>query len=417
MKAIFLFYLVVVFVLMVGSGGADYGPITMREDANITLDGGHIINFSTDLYVNVKEFGAVGDNSTDATASVNAAIASGDGKSITVYFPDGRYNISTLVIPEHGKVILQGSGWHGWYAIDGGSLLVHKSNTTNAAIVWNNTGGAEGDSYLVIRDLGIIGDQTSTGHGIYIKNGYNYFIEHCMVSGFVGANVYLDTCGLGVISQNRIYYAKNNSTWDVGGAAIYALDCGDWQITGNDIGNAVSDLDQCHGLYLPGSSGQVIGNKIFNSKWGIYTGGGILAIGNWINDVYEYAFFLTGGDSLVQANFVQSIGAGPFSATWTGIALSPGSTNNTIIGNRITVTSGLAGIYVNGGQQTIEGNNCNLPIYWPRVVYMDAIPTSGYYARGSVVWFTDATAGQPPGAVCVSAGDPATWKNMTALAK
>lgn len=412
MKIILL--LVAIMLLVAGGAEARYSPgLEIAEGGDIMLDGGHIIDFSSTDFINIKEFGAVGDNTTDDTDAIQAAIDSTGGGPATVYFPNGTYNFTTLTL--HSGVVLIGSGWSGWYAIDEGSLLVHKSNTTSAAIVWDNTGGAEGDSYLAIRDLGIIGDMVSTGHGIYIKSGYNYYIENCMISGFVGANIYMDTCGTGYVQNNRIYYAKNNSSWAVGGAGMYALNCGDFHFDGNDIGNAADDMDKCHGIYLPGSSGQLTRNKIFQSKWGIYTGSGIIATANWLNDLYEYGIFLTADDSIVSGNLIQNISSGPFSATWVGIATSPAATNNTIIGNRIIVSEGLAGIYINGGQQTIEGNNCNLPIHWPRVAYMDDIPTTGYWARGSVVWFTDAAASQPPGAVCVSAGTPGTWKNMAKL--
>lgn len=45
-----------------------------------------------------------------------------------------------------------------------------------------------------------------------------------------------------------------------------------------------------------------------------------------------------------------------------------------------------------------------------------AIPTSGTWSRGDVMWNTLAAAGGTPGWVCVAAGSPGTWKAMANLA-
>lgn len=51
-------------------------------------------------FVSVKDFGAVGDNATDDTAAINAAIASISGNGGTVFFPPGIYLISsTITLP------------------------------------------------------------------------------------------------------------------------------------------------------------------------------------------------------------------------------------------------------------------------------------------------------------------------------
>lgn len=51
----------------------------------------------------------------------------------------------------------------------------------------------------------------------------------------------------------------------------------------------------------------------------------------------------------------------------------------------------------------------------PIIARMSAVPTTGDWLVGDVVWFTAPTAGNAPGAVCVTAGTPGTWKNMAAL--
>ena len=50
------------------------------------------------LYVNVQDFGASGDGKTDDTAAIISAMKSFDGKGGIVWFPDGVYTFSNLVI-------------------------------------------------------------------------------------------------------------------------------------------------------------------------------------------------------------------------------------------------------------------------------------------------------------------------------
>jgi hypothetical protein len=50
------------------------------------------------------------------------------------------------------------------------------------------------------------------------------------------------------------------------------------------------------------------------------------------------------------------------------------------------------------------------------VIIGSSAPTIGTWRRGQVVWYSAPSAGNAPGAVCVSAGTPGTWKEMADLA-
>ena len=51
-----------------------------------------------------------------------------------------------------------------------------------------------------------------------------------------------------------------------------------------------------------------------------------------------------------------------------------------------------------------------------KMEWLSAAPTTGTWARGSIVWNLSASAGGTPGWVCVTAGTPGTWKAMANLA-
>ena len=85
-----------------------------------------IYDLKTQLFLNVKDFGAVGDGTTDDTAAIQAAInacpvvatptGSGTVRVGTVFFPPGTYVVSQLVMPNDqattgGGVGSSGTGW------------------------------------------------------------------------------------------------------------------------------------------------------------------------------------------------------------------------------------------------------------------------------------------------------------------
>ncbi|MEQ8154206.1 MAG: glycosyl hydrolase family 28-related protein [Clostridiaceae bacterium] len=58
------------------------------------------------LYVNVQDFGARGDGKTDDTAAIVSAMKSYDGKGGIVWFPDGAYMFSNLVVPDNITLLM-----------------------------------------------------------------------------------------------------------------------------------------------------------------------------------------------------------------------------------------------------------------------------------------------------------------------
>ena len=81
--------------------------------------------------VNVKDYGATGDGSTNDAAAIQLAIkAAGamgvSGRGVDVYFPAGVYAIgSTLAVP-FNNVMLKGSGWQ--------STVIYATFTTSDII-------------------------------------------------------------------------------------------------------------------------------------------------------------------------------------------------------------------------------------------------------------------------------------------
>jgi len=125
-------------------------------------------------YANVKDFGAVGDGTTDDTTAIQSALDDGRGP---IYFPAGIYIItSTLTMPDRCKIFGAGGYWS-------------NNSTRNTVIKWGLTGTDNPTmiqaaaypfdnvtvgyrSNLLIKDISIEGNGYA-GTGLFIRNAVN----------------------------------------------------------------------------------------------------------------------------------------------------------------------------------------------------------------------------------------------------
>src|SRR4051812_44238155 len=63
--------------------------------------------------LNVKDYGAVGDGSTDDNAAIQSALTAGAGGA--VFVPPGRYSITGLTIPNDTELF--GAGWNSQFVV------------------------------------------------------------------------------------------------------------------------------------------------------------------------------------------------------------------------------------------------------------------------------------------------------------
>jgi hypothetical protein len=110
---------------IIGVGGVDQmtvsnaGVVTANSfvgainNTNITATGSDTARTLANRFadaVNVKDFGAVGDYTTDDTTAINEAIASLPTTGGTVFFPNGRYRTTATITINKINVILVGNG-------------------------------------------------------------------------------------------------------------------------------------------------------------------------------------------------------------------------------------------------------------------------------------------------------------------
>lgn len=166
--------------------------------------------------VNVKWFGATGDGTTDDSAAITGAIAllkvlavNNDGNlykgSQRLLIPAGLYNLGTTTLDITYTLIIEGESSINGYSTrlkwtgDATGIRIQAFNTSGASTVdgANHFSG----SYTILRGLALAGPYVNnpdfTGHtegeyhGIHARS--NYIIEDCLIDGFAGDGVHIQT--------------------------------------------------------------------------------------------------------------------------------------------------------------------------------------------------------------------------------
>lgn len=150
---------------------------------------------SNNVY-NVKDFGAVGDGSTNDTNAILLAISSSQAARIgTVYFPDGTYMITgslSLVSDPQCDIALVGNG---------SNVSVIKQTANVNAVEFNMDNGGTGDQIyqVAIKGLGFK-CSGAVSSSIYVTYGTTAVSAH--------ENISVDINDVHILSDNSNYWSK-----------------------------------------------------------------------------------------------------------------------------------------------------------------------------------------------------------------
>lgn len=123
-------------------------------------------------YIDVKQYGAKGNGSTDDRTAINNAIAAAATFSGTVFFPPGSYRVTNF-ITSNPAVSLVGVPSKSLICID------HPTNNTLTC-----TTGPQDNNYMHIKDLNFEGLQANSGRVIDNNSGQVYLnIDNCVFNG------------------------------------------------------------------------------------------------------------------------------------------------------------------------------------------------------------------------------------------
>ena len=328
-------------------------PVTSDLVAALNSVQTEIDNQKSGIYINVKDYGAVGDGVTDDTAAINDALTYAQTFDLgaTLFFPAGEYLISsTITIPYvsgHGLggISILGEGRYASviFANTDIDLIEYVGDDTDPNDAYNLFGISIQNIYL--RYTG--GNSTKTGisfthcHQVlmlnvrirYFKTGV--YLSHCPNSTFIGvgisANV-ADARGFDVgdrsVSNAYIscFFAASGNAANVSAhsAGFYAKrgNISDMNIIYFDVGGAT------YGVYIDGvntttnQTGDInIIDLVCESWFGVWLNninrhGNVNIIGGWFNcqtSPNRQGVYLSGnciGISINGAKFVNNIGSG-----------------------------------------------------------------------------------------------------------
>ncbi len=172
--------------------------------------------------VSVKDFGAVGDEVADDTLAIQTAIDAIPSTGGTLYFPGGRYKVTSTLTVANKCVSLEGVGSGQAGSSTSGSFIVFHGLGAADGIVFDNTDGHYVSNIAFAADLStrptgghlVVYQGTSAGwyhvtwqnvlvvngfNGTWFKNGFFYHAYSCIWKGFNGNQAIL---GNGVSDAN-----------------------------------------------------------------------------------------------------------------------------------------------------------------------------------------------------------------------
>jgi hypothetical protein len=129
---------------------------------------------STDLTVNVTDYGATGNGVTDDTTSIQAAITAAQGlgvsgRGVDVFFPPGIYKTTAALTVLQHNITLKGAGR--------GTTMIYPTHLTGDVIQFGN-GGATQYASVGLRDIQIYAPSARTsGAHININNCADVYIS------------------------------------------------------------------------------------------------------------------------------------------------------------------------------------------------------------------------------------------------
>lgn len=241
-------------------------PTTATQAANKQYVDDAISGIPDELVFNVKDYGAVGNNTADDTVAFQATIdAAHDAGGGVVFIPAGQYVIDpTTGLDLHNSTSMIGTGAK--------SVLMVKAGVN----VLNNIVKVESVSDVYLANFAIDGQRStlssnpnlSTNYGIYVANSSGTRVVNVKVSFTTGVGIHIYASSNVVV---RDCYSTNNRYHG------FELE----QTTGCQLINCAGVANQRHGVFISpgevggtGAYGNIISGNDFsyNSQYGVAYG-------------------------------------------------------------------------------------------------------------------------------------------------
>lgn len=194
-------------------------------------------------HVSVKDFGAVGDGTTNDTAAIQAAINAANG----IFFPSGIYLVNDQINLKSDLLMFG----------EGGAKIVLQAGVTPYVLRGDATNN------VTIHDLEIEGNGASGFSTVYITNSTNVTVDNCKITKSGSTALYFVGCLFAKVENctlsNNFYYGLEFR--DCVGCKAIANQCADNGNTG------VATFTGGRGIMLWRSRGcYIAGNRFINNS-------------------------------------------------------------------------------------------------------------------------------------------------------
>ena len=288
--------------------------------------------------ISVKDYGAVGDGSTDDTASIQTAINATSALKQRLYIPAGTYIVSSLSLLNNTYLF-------------GVGTLKRKASSAGFVITASSKNNCILKGFTIDGNKSAVTDATKAA--IRINGGYQIVIDGITVTNhnYDGISITNTTDR----TQKTESYIKNCTVSDSERYGIEVQDVKDLTIIGNLISNlsGASNPIQNTGISIFGTSADKTDLVTVEGNTVIDAGGAGISAPYFYTDPgapYPVGYF---GVSKVQIIDNKVKGSG-----YNGIVVQ---TNNGIVSNNICddngTTTGHQGILINGHYITVDGNS------------------------------------------------------------
>lgn len=230
--------------------------------------------------LNVQDFGAKGDNQTDDTAAIQAALAAAAEGESAVRFPAGTYLTHPLRLPSH--VTLTGDSSWGYLDRDDKDPQF-AGRTTLAALSGDARAFLDLEDRRGTRILGLTLDGRKLGkrmHGIYTRhrgNELNNIIEDCRIEHFSGSGIRFERAWVLGVRRSLIMFNGGHGIDLTSGYDGWIIDC---MISGNGgyglyaRGHAPEEMppeEKKELAFFGSASIKITANRVeWNKRGGIY---------------------------------------------------------------------------------------------------------------------------------------------------
>lgn len=417
-----------------------------------------VATLSVMTMVNVKDYGAVGDGSTNDSTAINNAIAAAgalgvSNRGVDVYFPAGVYAHASTIVNNNNNVMLRGSGWQSTVlyctASTGDNVqLGNGSSKSGCGImnmsVWSSgakTSGAninvnamndcliqnfvinncyqgilvQGASIKVWIDQGEINNSAATGVGIQVTNGA---AGDTYIRGIVMSNAANPVAGIQVTQSGHFEIINCNVTKATIGLNINPT--GTQLVTYGFIEHTLFDSCVTNALNIQpsGASTAKVQSLTFVDSWfsGTTAAGngivmsvasssvcdGVVFVGCRVLNNYQIGVNIGAGPNNITLQSCTIAGNGQnTSNTYDGISIAANASNLKIRGNEI----GQSGTAANQQRYAISiaaGTSSNIEIIGNDCEPNGTVGTQGYINIGTLTGGGNIIKDNQP---CVYAGD------------